>query len=192
MRLDYALSTPESPQQSALVLAEELAKPFETCKLGVYYDPVAFDQWGRPAGFPTQGWGHLHIRRTKQQLMIAHGLDFSKRADHDAFDAILREQYPEWDQATADRWLRNDMRQADNSVARLFTVPLRDRQRAPLIDFAFNIGAGNLQASTLRRCILRGDMKEAAEQFLRWNKAGGVVLRGLTRRCNARRALFLS
>lgn len=57
---------------------------------------------------------------------------------------------------------------------------------AALIDFAFNLGAGALQASTLRAKVNAGDWEEARRQHLRWNKAGGRVLRGLTLRCQAR------
>jgi lysozyme len=53
---------------------------------------------------------------------------------------------------------------------------------AALIDFAFNLGDGNLAASTLRRKVNEGAWDEVAYQFLRWNRAGGVVLAGLTKR----------
>jgi lysozyme len=38
----------------------------------------------------------------------------------------------------------------------------------------------------------RGDIEGAADEFLKWNKAGGKILAGLTRRRAAERALFLS
>ena len=41
------------------------------------------------------------------------------------------------------------------------------------------------------RRLNAGDVQGAADQFLRWNKAGGQVLRGLTRRREAERELFL-
>lgn len=56
---------------------------------------------------------------------------------------------------------------------------------AALLDFAFNLGAGNLRASTLRRKVNAGHWDEVPAQFMRWNKAGGRVLRGLTRRRQA-------
>ncbi|WP_049012749.1 lysozyme, partial [Citrobacter freundii] len=49
-----------------------------------------------------------------------------------------------------------------------------------------------LSTSTLLRKLNDGDVKGAADEFLRWNKAGGKVLNGLTRRREAERALFLS
>jgi lysozyme len=57
---------------------------------------------------------------------------------------------------------------------------------AGLVDFAFNLGEGNLRASTLRRKVNTGEWGEVPAQHLRWNKAGGRVLRGLTIRCQAR------
>lgn len=56
---------------------------------------------------------------------------------------------------------------------------------AAIIDFTFNLGAGNLRASTLRKRINAGDWGDVPNQLMRWNKAGGVVLRGLTRRRQA-------
>jgi lysozyme len=57
---------------------------------------------------------------------------------------------------------------------------------ASLADFAFNLGEGNLRASTLRRRVNDGDWEDVPAQHMRWNRAGGRVLRGLTRRCQAR------
>jgi lysozyme len=57
---------------------------------------------------------------------------------------------------------------------------------AGLVDFAFNLGEGNLRASTLRRRVNAGEWEDVPAQHMRWNKAGGRVLRGLTRRCKAR------
>jgi len=57
---------------------------------------------------------------------------------------------------------------------------------AGLVDFAFNLGEGNLRASTLRRKVNSGEWDEVPAQHMRWNRAAGRVLRGLTRRCQAR------
>jgi len=58
-------------------------------------------------------------------------------------------------------------------------------QLAALIDFTFNLGAGSLAGSTLRKCVNAGDWVEARVQIMRWNKARGKVLAGLTRRRRA-------
>lgn len=60
---------------------------------------------------------------------------------------------------------------------------------AALIDFAFNLGAGNLRASTLRRTVNAGLWAAVPAQLMRWNKAGGRVLPGLTARRQAEAAL---
>jgi len=56
---------------------------------------------------------------------------------------------------------------------------------AALIDFAFNLGAGNLKVSTLRKRVNAGDWGDVPTQLRKWNKAGGRVLRGLTIRREA-------
>lgn len=56
---------------------------------------------------------------------------------------------------------------------------------AAIIDLTFNIGAGNLRASTLRRRVNDGQWDDVPAQLMRWNKAGGRVLRGLTIRRKA-------
>ena len=52
--------------------------------------------------------------------------------------------------------------------------------------------SGNLQRSTIRMKVNRGDFEGAAEGFLDWNKAGGKVLKGLDARRKDEKALFLS
>lgn len=71
-------------------------------------------------------------------------------------------------------------------------VPLTQPQFDALVSFAYNVGLGALGTSTLLRKLNAGEYREAADQFLRWDKAGGKVLAGLTRRREAERELFLS
>lgn len=59
-----------------------------------------------------------------------------------------------------------------------------------IIDFAYNLGAGRLQTSTLRRCINRGDWGGAKEQLGKWVRGGGRILPGLVARRKAEAALF--
>jgi lysozyme len=56
---------------------------------------------------------------------------------------------------------------------------------AALIDFAFNLGEGNLRSSTLRRKVNEGLWDEVPAQLLRWNRGAGRVLAGLTKRREA-------
>ena len=57
-----------------------------------------------------------------------------------------------------------------------------DRRFAAIISFAYNCGLGNYRISTLKRKINEGDWEAAAREIVRWNKANGRVLPGLTRR----------
>lgn len=61
-----------------------------------------------------------------------------------------------------------------------------------LVSFSFNVGLGTLQRSTLRQKHNRGDYAGAAEEFLKYCKAGGKVLKGLENRRKDERALYLS
>jgi len=56
---------------------------------------------------------------------------------------------------------------------------------AALIDFAFNLGAGRLKSSTLRKRVNAGDWASVPAELRKWNKGGGRVLRGLTLRREA-------
>jgi GH24 family phage-related lysozyme (muramidase) len=77
-------------------------------------------------------------------------------------------------------------------VNNMVTVQITQNQYDALIDFAYNCGVGNLKTSTLMRKLNAGDKTGAADEFLRWNKGGGKVLAGLTKRREAERALFLA
>ncbi|MFJ2548516.1 lysozyme [Pseudomonas sp. NPDC087612] len=91
----------------------------------------------------------------------------------------------------AERMLANDVPRFEVEVERLVKVPLTTNQHDALISFTYNLGSANLESSTLLRLLNSGDYAGAAEQFPRWNKAGGKVLAGLVRRREAERKLFL-
>jgi lysozyme len=96
-----------------------------------------------------------------------------------------------WTQEQADSRLDRDLARFATAVARIVKVPVTENQRAALISFAFNVGSGSLQESTLLRLLNQGQAEAAADQFKRWNKAGGKELAGLTTRREAERDLFL-
>lgn len=91
----------------------------------------------------------------------------------------------------AERMLLNDVQRFEPEVQRLVTAPLSQNQWDALMSFTYNLGSANLESSTLRRLLNAGDYQGAADQFPRWNKAGGQVLAGLTRRRADERELFL-
>lgn len=95
-------------------------------------------------------------------------------------------------QETAERLLRTGLVSYESDVSRLVKVGLTQGQFDALVSFTYNLGARSLSTSTLLRKLNAGDYAGAADEFLRWNKAGGKVLNGLTRRREAERALFLS
>ncbi|HHB7182141.1 TPA: lysozyme [Klebsiella pneumoniae] len=95
-------------------------------------------------------------------------------------------------QETAERLLKTGLVSYESDVSRLVKVGLTQGQFDALVSFTYNLGARSLSTSTLLRKLNSGDYAGAADEFLRWNKAGGKVLNGLTRRREAERALFLS
>ena len=92
----------------------------------------------------------------------------------------------------AEEWLRVDLEESAKTVNRAVRVPLNTNERSALISFVFNLGSGAFTSSTLLKVLNMGDRLGAANQFLRWDKAGGKVLPGLTKRREAERALFLT
>ena len=87
--------------------------------------------------------------------------------------------------------LAGDLASHFRDVAEMVTADVTENQCIALVSFAFNIGATNFQRSSVRKNLNRGATLQAAESFLLWNRAGGKVLPGLTRRRNAERRLFL-
>jgi len=87
--------------------------------------------------------------------------------------------------------LTRDLRTAARAVARDVSVPLTTRQRIALISIYFNVGAGAMGASTLVRKLNAKDYHGAADEFLQWDHAGGVVVQGLLNRRRAERWMFL-
>ena len=91
----------------------------------------------------------------------------------------------------AERMLLNDIARFEPEIERLVKVTLNQAQWDALMSFTYNLGAANLSSSTLLKMLNAGDYAGAAEQFPRWNKAGGQVLSGLVKRRAAERAMFL-
>ena len=134
------------------------------------FEALRLQPYHDPVGFPTIGWGHLLSRNAWAPL--------------DQWFKITPED--------ADEILWRDMQRGLSAVVKLTSVPLALEQTAALIDFCFNCGGGNYQASTLRQRVNDEDWEGAAGQFGRWVYAGAVRLPGLVRRRAAERDLFLS
>jgi lysozyme len=88
--------------------------------------------------------------------------------------------------------LKKDLNRFEAGVKRLCPGKLTQGQFDALVSFSFNVGLGNLQNSTLRMKHNRGEFEAAANEFLKWNKAGGKVLKGLDKRRRGEKALYES
>ena len=97
-----------------------------------------------------------------------------------------------WTQEQADERFARDLQRFEREVESLLTFEPTSNEFSALVSFAYNVGTNALAKSTLLRKFNAGDIAGAANEFLRWNKAGGKVLAGLTRRREAERDLFLS
>ncbi len=92
-----------------------------------------------------------------------------------------------------DRILSQDLGRFERGVVRLCPAAVgRQGVFDTLVSFAFNVGLGNLQRSSLRMKTNRGEFEEAAEEFMKWTKAGGRVLPGLVKRRLDEQRLYLS
>jgi lysozyme len=102
-----------------------------------------------------------------------------------------------WDRVLSpgevDALLAQDLAKFERGVARLCPAALNSQGIFDsLVSFSFNVGLGNLQRSSLRMKTNRGDLEEAADEFLKWTKAAGRVLPGLVKRRMDERAMYLS
>ncbi len=95
-------------------------------------------------------------------------------------------------QDTADSLLCSGVVQYEKGVTGLVKVSVNQNQFDALVDFAYNLGVKALEGSTLLKKLNAGDYAGAADEFPKWNKAGGKVLNGLVKRRAAERSLFLS
>ena len=117
-----------------------------------------------PAGVWTIGYGHTAGVKEGDSVTPEQA-DYLLKCDLEQFEAAI--------------W--HDVRALD----------LTQAQFDALVSFAYNVGVGNWQKSTLRKLVLTGQNSEAAGQFECWNKGGGKVLPGLVKRRRAEREMWL-
>lgn len=124
-----------------------------------------------PAGVPTIGWGNTYYENGKK---VRVGDKISKSRADELFENITNDVFvPE--------------------VKNLLKVRLNDNQFSALVSFAYNVGIGNFQKSTLLRKVNTNPNDERiADEFKRWNKSNGRVLNGLIRRRNDEAKLYFS
>lgn len=90
-----------------------------------------------------------------------------------------------------DMLLKKELTEHGMGVLKCTKVPLNQNQYDAFASFTYNVGVGAYCKSTLLRKLNSGDYTGACNELLRWNKAGGKEVRGLTRRREAERALCL-
>lgn len=95
-------------------------------------------------------------------------------------------------EAQAQEWLEEDLAESAAGVEKRVKVVVTDNQFGALVSFAYNVGLGNFQGSTLLRHLNEGKYKAASVEFGKWTRGGGKVLPGLVKRREAERLLFLS
>ena len=88
--------------------------------------------------------------------------------------------------------LKLELDRYERSVLAACTVQPNQNQFDALCSFAYNVGIGGMQKSSVIKAHNRGDFDAAARAFGLWNKAGGKVYTGLTRRRVAEAALYLT
>ena len=95
-------------------------------------------------------------------------------------------------QEQAEEFLMQDVQKAVQTVNSKVHTDLTQNEFESLVDFVFNVGAGNFAGSTLLRKINAGDMEGAALEFEKWTHADGKVMAGLIKRRHAEAVLFLN
>lgn len=137
--------------------AVDLSKRFEGFHRVPKQDPSRAHPYICPAGYWTIGYGHL-----------------------------CDPKHPPITEADAEAYLACDLQTALAATLRycpvLATEP--EGRLSAIVDFTFNLGAGRLQTSTLRRRINQKDWTGAKQELSRWIYGGGKVLPGLVARRN--------
>lgn len=92
----------------------------------------------------------------------------------------------------AEQYLHNDLATFERTVNSAVKVPIHQHQFDALVSLTYNIGSNAFRHSTLLKNLNNHDYKAAAEQFDVWNRGGGRVLKGLVRRRQIEKTLFLT
>jgi lysozyme len=96
------------------------------------------------------------------------------------------------DKTQAEVYLHAALNNFADQIAPSITAPINENEFGAFVSLAYNIGPGAFKKSSALRHFNAGDKAKAAAAILLWNKAGGKVLKGLTRRREAERKLFLT
>ena len=151
----------------------QLIKDFEGCHSSPYLCPAKL--W-------TIGYGHV-LYPQQARMKTEERVSLCLKEDHAKV----------WGTDEIIELLEKDLLRFESGVLRLCPSAADNQCHFDaLVSFSFNVGLGNLQASTLRMKYNRDDFEGAANEFLKWRKANGQVLQGLVRRREAEKSLFES
>lgn len=148
-------------------------------KLIKHFEGCHFKPYLCPALLYTVGYGHVLFPQQAK-------LPLAKRKEW-ALDPKYNRKFS---QEEVDDLLKKDLRRFELGVLRYITVPLKQCEFDALVSFAFNLGNGTLQRSSVRSKLNRGEKEAAMDTLLKYCRAGGKVLRGLERRRAAEVNLF--
>ena len=95
-------------------------------------------------------------------------------------------------QDEADNMFEDDARQFEQCVEQMVEVSLTQGQFDALVSFSYNLGCHTLLHSTLLRLLNQEDYNGAAQEFVKWDHAGGREVGGLRRRREAEQEMFLA
>lgn len=132
------------------------------------FETLRLDCYDDGFGYPTIGWGHLVKKGEPWKIG----------------DRITK--------AEADALFKQDLKVFEDAVNEAVTRPMSQGQYDAFVSLAFNIGAGAFKGSSAVKLFNAGKIHQAADAILKWNKVKGKVVRGLTRRREGERELFLS
>ena len=136
------------------------------------------------AGIWTIGYGHAMYAEQLKIPATPEGMAARK-----AFP-LKPEDNRIWSKEEIDALLVKDVVRFERAVQRYITVPLRQCEFDGAISATYNLGTGWLQRSPFRQALNRGDKEMAIQSLLKYNKAGGKVLKGLDKRRKDEAALF--
>jgi len=156
----------------------------ELLKMLKHHEGVRYKPYQCPARLWTIGVGHVLY---PEQAKIPSSID--GMAQRKAWPLRLQDNR-KWSEQEIDELLAKDVARFERGVARYLPIQLTQGETDCAISFSFNLGLGVLQRSTFRQALLRGDKVTAIQSLLKYNKAGGKVLKGLDNRRKDEAALF--
>jgi lysozyme len=141
----------------------------DAIKLLHKYEGLVLDAYLCPAKVPTIGYGNTFYEDGSK---VKIGDKITKERAIELFENILENNFA-------------------SQVKRLIKSRVTNNQFSALVSFSYNVGVGNLKRSTLLKLVNSNPNDPAIRnQFMRWNRAGGKVILGLTRRRESEADLY--